>query len=403
MHRDHSVPVAKTPGPVPLGSPPRFGQVDVMKGVAILLVIVDHALPPLFLRGLANSLWERIAIPLFLVIMGFNTGRRGQRLRENQPLTPAGVHPVPPWKAFYSRAYFTGQLRRFVLPFLAYYLVVTLIGAVFSRIDGLHPLMLVGYPPYYGPGTWFIPLLLQGIVVLPVLCAAFQRRPRATILLCVVVELAMQAGCVLLFTVFPWAVAHQYVMFFQTSFLFYTSGVGIGLWLARDPRPGAKQNKILWVLFLASLGYLIAYTFFDYRTGVLRGDYHLLVIPYAAGIFMLGIHFLPRVPERRVTRLLAGLGKASYHIYLIQMTYFATMVALVGWHALLVVEEAPLLGVAYVVVSWVACSAAGWGLYRVQDHLQRRREVGREMKAGRESRAGKEEEERREKNLKEKG
>ena len=53
----------------------RFFQVDVLKSFMILLVILDHTIAYATLYGPGFELWERIAIPVFLIIMGFNMGK----------------------------------------------------------------------------------------------------------------------------------------------------------------------------------------------------------------------------------------------------------------------------------------------------------------------------------------
>jgi len=54
-------------------------QIDILKALMIFLVIFDHFVAWNIKRGIGVSLWERISIPVFLVIMGFNMGLSFQR------------------------------------------------------------------------------------------------------------------------------------------------------------------------------------------------------------------------------------------------------------------------------------------------------------------------------------
>jgi len=54
-----------------------FFQIDFLKAWMILLVVLDHSrtyMDPELVRIMGFELWERIAIPVFLIIMGFNIG-----------------------------------------------------------------------------------------------------------------------------------------------------------------------------------------------------------------------------------------------------------------------------------------------------------------------------------------
>ena len=47
----------------------KYWQVDLLKVFAMVLVIMDHSIPHSDLYELASPFWQRIAIPLFLIIL----------------------------------------------------------------------------------------------------------------------------------------------------------------------------------------------------------------------------------------------------------------------------------------------------------------------------------------------
>ena len=57
-------------------------QIDILKAVMIFLVIFDHTVPWNYKHNIGVVLWERISIPVFLVIMGFNMGLSFKRTGE---------------------------------------------------------------------------------------------------------------------------------------------------------------------------------------------------------------------------------------------------------------------------------------------------------------------------------
>ena len=55
-----------------------FFQIDFLKAWMILLIVLDHSriyMGPELVKIMGFELWERIAIPVFLIIMGFNIGK----------------------------------------------------------------------------------------------------------------------------------------------------------------------------------------------------------------------------------------------------------------------------------------------------------------------------------------
>ena len=170
----------------------RFFQVDTIKAIMIFLVIFDHMVSWSVKSEIGVTLWERISIPVFLVIMGFNTGKSIQRTGKLK------------LKELYSWSYFKSKIMRYIVPFLILYAVSTFIGLFMYGFDvtamyqgqyfpshGFSNLF-IGFLPFWGPGNWFIPLLFQSILVLPILYWAFTKIPKLSLIVCFIVEIAMQ-------------------------------------------------------------------------------------------------------------------------------------------------------------------------------------------------------------------
>ena len=51
---------------------PYFFQLDVLKAIAIAFVVMDHSLYWDVKAAMGSLFWERLSIPFFLIIMGFN-------------------------------------------------------------------------------------------------------------------------------------------------------------------------------------------------------------------------------------------------------------------------------------------------------------------------------------------
>jgi len=315
-----------------------FFQIDFLKAVMIFLVIFDHFVSWNIKSEIGVALWERISIPVFLVILGFNMGHSFKG-KGNLTL-----------KQLYSWSYFKNKIIRYIIPFLILYAASTFIGLFMYGFDW--ELMYYGqyYPdhglinlfylilPFWGPGNWFIPVLFQSILIAPLIYWAFTKKPIVSLILTFVIEIAMQTIVFFLigeaFT--SWEEVHFYT-FFSCSILFYLSAVGLGMWFSFGHKLTAKRNFFMWILFPISLAYLIAYQFFDFRLRLdgiplLRGDYTFMVFPYSAFLVLLALQFLPDSSNARISKTISLIGKSTYHILLTQILGYGMITAYWGTH-----------------------------------------------------------------------
>ncbi|RLI54655.1 MAG: hypothetical protein DRP09_12400 [Candidatus Thorarchaeota archaeon] len=130
---------------------PRYFQVDALKAVAIALVVLDHSVTWDIKHAIYAPFWERLSIPLFLIIMGFNLGLSFRR-REEQG-----------HKGVFSTEYLNSRVTRYMFPFLILYLTSTVAGLLFQQLE-FNEYVFLCYLPFWGPGNWFIPLLFTSIV-----------------------------------------------------------------------------------------------------------------------------------------------------------------------------------------------------------------------------------------------
>ncbi|MFX1321461.1 MAG: acyltransferase family protein [Promethearchaeota archaeon] len=349
-----------------------FIQVDIIKAIMIFLVIFDHTFPwdPLK-NSMGVALWERISIPVFLVIMGFNMGLSFDRKGETS------------LRKLYSWNYFKRKFWRYIFPFLLLYFLSTLIGLA---INGFDPDALkqyqhswsfehlfIGILPFYGPGNWFLPVIFWSILIMPLLYKGFSGKLRwriITLFLCYVVELSIQLAVFFIFdpqNISTWPDYYDFLFYYRfivTTPFFMLSAIGLGMWISRNHEIFAKQNILLWILFPLSLFYLILYQFFDFYFDFIVGDYNLFVFPYSAFLFLVGLQLLPKKQDNKFIKGIAIIGKSTYHILLTQILYFAIVINIWGDH-----YGASIIGInleyklnvvfVYVVINWLICIPIG--------------------------------------------
>ncbi len=348
----------------------RFFQIDFIKAVMIFLVIYDHTIPWVIKGEIGVALWERISIPVFLVIMGFNMGLSFSKLEDKK------------LKNLYSWRYFKKKFWRYIYPFIVLWVISSLIGLAINgfewnalnqyKKDRWHFYHLfIGILPFWGPGNWFLPVIFWTILLLPLLYKGFSGKliwRIFTLLLCYGIELLLQ---LVIFNIFPtpfltWQAYYDFTywyLFIVTTPFFMLSAIGLGMWFSKRPNLFAKQNLFMWIIFPLSLYYLIQYQFFDFRYDFIRGDYNLFVFPYSAFLVLLGIKLLPKRLDNWFARAISTIGKSTYHILLTQILYFSVVYSFYGDH-----YGASILGIdmsydliiyLHLIINWEICIPCG--------------------------------------------
>ena len=343
-----------------------FFQIDFLKTFMIAFVIIDHSVIRVLLWEAGAELWERMSIPVFLVVLGFNMGNSFARKGEQS------------LKELYSWKYFKKKFWRFIFPYIILYIVSTIAGFIIYEdnfTDGLKENWILEYiifqkQLFEGPGNWFIPILFQSIFLLPLLYKAFSILPRLSLILCFLIEICMH-----LFVFFyvgeitsmeDWMTEIN----FRYIILLYISALGLGFWFSKDHNLFSKKNLFLWILFPISVIYMVAWQFFDFRleiegSGIVRGDYHYITFIYAAFIILIVMKLLPKNPKNKGSKIFTTIGRSSFHIYLVQDIYFAITYSLHS-PGVIIVENIfdissgdPFLNILLLIFNWAICISAG--------------------------------------------
>ena len=305
---------------------PYYFQLDVLKAIAIIFVVMDHSLTWAVKGAIGSLFWERLSIPFFLIVMGFNMGYSfrysgASRLRD-----------------FYTFDYFKKKFVRYVFPFLVLYMGSILLGLYYGYID-TGPDLLLGYLPFWGPGNWFIPMLFGSIIVFPVVYWAFKKQRILTMILCFLSEIALQ---LILTIYFPNPYASRLVFFFVTAIrvniLFFLPAVALGLWFSEGHDLFAMRNWFVPVYAVISFIFMVDYTThiiqnsptilgqsFALIDTIFHGDYTLLFYGYAAFFVLIAMKKLPQKAYGTISTFVQKIGRASYHILLFQIFWMSNV------------------------------------------------------------------------------
>ncbi|RDE13199.1 MAG: hypothetical protein C4K48_08985 [Candidatus Thorarchaeota archaeon] len=303
---------------------PYYFQLDVLKAIAIVLVVMDHSLTWEVKGSIGSLFWERLSIPFFLMVMGFNMAISFKYSGS----TNLGE--------LYNWAYFRRKIVRYVLPFAILYMGSILLGLYIGYLS-FNEYTLLGSLPFWGPGDWFIPLLFGSIVVFPLVYWAFKKQPILTMLLCFMSEIVLQLVMYIWFPLpFETALEGFIVSAIRMNILFFMPAVALGLWFSEDYNLFKKHNWFLaiyapvcFILMIDYTTHLVrsiggdvgyAFTLID---NIFRGDYTLLFYGWAAVFMLVALSVIPQTAEGRIQVFIQKIGRASYHILLFQILWMS--------------------------------------------------------------------------------
>jgi peptidoglycan/LPS O-acetylase OafA/YrhL len=326
-------------------TPNRIQQIDVLKGLAAIAVVATHTLSASRLIDTWSvfHIWQ--AVPLFVAILGVNAALSFSR-KANGDL-----------KSLLTREYLLRRASRILFPFTLVWVLAWIVGRDRGGLQ-FGPESILLQLPYPGPGNYYVPLVVVLLLLAPFLYVGFRKRPWVALALLLLADLAFElvAARVSLF------VTHPFV--YSVAFPRYLGVFALGFFIV-DDRVSARARAIFLGLgTLASLTYLVVG-----NAGLWAPPFvstwrtqNVLAAFYPATIAALGIRFLPSSGCGVVTKALTWTGRASYHIFLMQMLYFMLVPQ---FH-----------GALMIVVNVVMCVLAGLGFYEVELRLRLRGSQG---------------------------
>jgi hypothetical protein len=256
-----------------------------------------------------SALFPQQVVPLFIIIMSFTTSlsfsRKGYRKVED----------------FFQRNQIKTKIRRFFVPFFIIFSLSFIIGLIIDatnrQILSLNFRLLMGYLPINGPGNYFIPLIIQMVVFFPLIYFFYRYNRNACLItgfvLAFIIEIANQFG--------------TQGIWYEDSLVRFFPHIILGIWISDLYLEHRLKNILLIAFGLLSGLYLIFIS--QFGSGILFG---IQFVPYLASqnlfasgwtaiLLILGLIYLPDV-KNKFTGPLAIFGKATYHIFLVQIVYF---------------------------------------------------------------------------------
>jgi peptidoglycan/LPS O-acetylase OafA/YrhL len=254
--------------------------IDFLKGAAIVAVILLHSFRSEQLRAVWAWFYIWQAVPVLAVLLG----------------VAASHTRFSPLRDYYVR-----RAQRLLPAFAVAWGITFALGHSYGSLIWDWTLLL-GRLPFAVPGSYFVTLLFEWVLIAPFLVWGYRRFPKTTLAAAFLLSVA--------FEVFSWAtgmVGYGY----SGNILRFIFAAALGLWVA-DGRAVAPIALLGVVVILAyALGWSVPV--FDPHwqpQGALSAG-------YAALIVALAMRYVTRPPV-----VLVEVGRASYHVFLVQALWF---------------------------------------------------------------------------------
>jgi peptidoglycan/LPS O-acetylase OafA/YrhL len=292
--------------------PDRSEAIDVLKGIAIIGVLLQHALAPEELRSIFTAFHLGLAVPVFVLLTGMNLTGSLQRTGS----TSLGQ--------IYTRVYVGRRVGRLLPPLVVAWGASLVLGIALGRLAMSPQLALLSFP-MPGPGDYYIPVLLQMVLVTPVVFWAMSKRPGLTIAICFGLDIGFEF-------IANHVDAATSILGGNSRFRYdvvglrYFGVLAIGVWIGVRSAEASRRATWLWVLAVLGVVYLLVERAhgqelwlgmnpgFERRTTV-------AIAGLAAVWALAGMRVLNGVP-RSLRAPLVVIGIASYHVYLVQIVWF---------------------------------------------------------------------------------
>lgn len=286
---------------------PYLIEIDIIKGLCIFSVIVIHTVPRELLYGALYPfhLWQ--AVPMFIILMGFNAVRSAER---------RGLSRL---SDFYNRAYLGKQFTRLVVPVLLIYALSSLLSIWLTDTPYFGYQTLLLKFPMTGPGNYYVSIVLQFILLFPLLYVFYKKHPVAMIVTCFVIDIIFQ-----LMSNNDVMMDEHYYMY-TGNILRYVSALALGMWITKKLDLFSKRNAFIVIGFVCSFLYIWLVDYTNWQLDAFPQRWRsqtVLSFFYPLVLVILMIKYYPSGLKGAVAKFIALLGRASYHIFLVQILYF---------------------------------------------------------------------------------
>ncbi|RKJ43706.1 hypothetical protein D7X98_14980 [bacterium 1XD8-76] len=267
---------------------------DVIKGIAILLILITHSKWTAEERLLyLFPFWVEMAVPFFMLISGYFGG---VSLSKNCELR------------IYPKGFILNRLIRYTAPFIIFLIVEFIIESMKGQQITLLYIVKMIVQGGIGPGSYYYPVMVQFVFVIPLIYILVERYDFSGLIVCFILNGVfdfLQWG-------YAFSVDSYRLLIFRYIFL-----LGCGVFFFKHSE--MRFSMIAGGIVTVSGGIFIIIT--QYSDVVIPLSIYWTGTSYLAVLFIIPFFNFIRKKNIMCTPV-ECLGKSSYHIFFVQAIYF---------------------------------------------------------------------------------
>jgi surface polysaccharide O-acyltransferase-like enzyme len=328
----------------PLTQNSRIFAFDYLKALCILFVIITHlAVTDVLRKDFLYPFWIDMAVPIFMIISGYVYSLSCEKRH---------ISSINNWFTYKN---FKPKFMRILNPFFITYFIEVVIFYVYYTHTNTEftPIqyLIIFITGGWGPGSYYVPVLIQLLLLFPLLYFLFKKSPLYGALTIICAQIVLE---IIIHGLSISVDIYRLLFFRYMIFILF----GMILYYYKD-----RIRPIhLCLSFVVGGGFILATNYLGY-TPILFTYWTTTSLPTAFYTFVMVFLFLRifecdavkkiHIPEE-ISNTFCLLGRASFHIYLTQMVYYATIYTVVRNLLPLPLE---------LIISIIVCCAAGVVFY----------------------------------------
>ncbi|MEZ8788973.1 acyltransferase family protein [Vibrio splendidus] len=318
----------------------RLIEIDVIKTISIISVILLHSFSAEYLLEVGSPLHLSNAVPMFMLIAGLNSAN--SILNSQHEFT------------FYNEYSKRIHLKIWkILKIFAVFFAVEFCIFVFLGYD---PIEILKTLPYggIGPGSYFIPVFIQHIILFPLVfyvCLKNKDNKPLTFIFFFFIAIIIEYVCVLL------SISEELYRVLIVRYIFL---IFLGCYLAFH----GFNKKFLLLASVFSILYIIGVNYNDLEVKYIPSYWssqHYPAYMYTVLIFYIFKSMSNLINKTSILNCIAVVSNSTLHIFVFQMLYFLLISKF---------DIKPELMIGLSIVNVVICVSVGIYLYKFECYLK---------------------------------
>ena len=241
--------------------------------------------------------WIDMAVPVFMIISGYTYA---ESYRKNNIVCISEA---------YKPEFLINKIIRYTCPFVIAYVLEIFIHIFLKDAISIKSILATFLVGGEGPGSYYYPIMIQFIFVYPVIYFIIKKFKYNGVILCGILNFIYE----LLKSAYGVSLSTYRLLIFR-----YVLIIAVGCYTTMEKKHLSVKKSVLYTI--CGMSFLILYSYTGYKPIILK---YWTTTSFLACLYIIPVMMIILTWEKKITcKGLELLGKASFHIYLIQMVYY---------------------------------------------------------------------------------